>query len=131
MVPRIHSLQEGLRFHTVLQDYKTTRLHCQPTESYYRMPRGGKYREYRDSLVGGSLQRQISLTAKWSLQVVGAKYKSVKKLSFKVQSPRDIVRCCTELLHLKKTQDSSWWQYQKSLTENCFKDSDSTSWLKE
>ena len=37
MVPSIHSLQESPRGHT---DYKTTRLHCQPTESI--MPRWGK-----------------------------------------------------------------------------------------
>ena len=45
MVPSIHSLQEGPRGHT---DYKTTRLHSQPTESITKMPRGGKYREYRE-----------------------------------------------------------------------------------
>ena len=47
MVPSIHSLQECPRGHT---DYKTTRLHSQPTESITKTPRGGKYREYRKSL---------------------------------------------------------------------------------
>ena len=35
MVPSIHSLQEGPRGHT---DYKTTRLHSQPTESIRNSP---------------------------------------------------------------------------------------------
>ena len=57
MVPRIHSIQEGSRGHT---DYRTTKLHSQPTKSI-KNPRGGKYREkpsggkYREILTEAEL----------------------------------------------------------------------------
>ena len=68
MVPSVHSLQEGSGGHT---DYKTTRLHSHPTESITKHPEE-ENTENTEKPSRGSLQRQISKTAKWGLYVWGA-----------------------------------------------------------
>ena len=59
MVPSIHSIQEGPRSHT---DYKTTRLHCQPTESI----------SPEEANTEKSLAEANQQTNKWGLYVASA-----------------------------------------------------------